>query len=64
MKIKLIICIILFLNISCSKDDTNTNYKNKIIGKWSLVDDGSGTTISNTNSVLNIFELFKIKLFY
>jgi hypothetical protein len=50
MKIKLIICIILFLNISCSKDDANTNYKNKIIGKWSLVDDGSGTTISNTNN--------------
>lgn len=50
MKIKSLICIILFLNISCSDDDTNTNYKNRIIGKWVLVDDGSGTTISNVNN--------------
>jgi len=50
MKNKLIICIIIFLNINCSNDDANTNYKNRIIGKWILVDDGSGTTISNINN--------------
>ena len=50
MKIKSIICIILFLNLSCSDDNANLNYKNRIIGKWVLVDDGSGTTISNLNN--------------
>jgi hypothetical protein len=50
MKIKSIICIILFLNLSCSDDNANSNYKNRIIGKWVLVDDGSGTTISNVNN--------------
>ena len=50
MKIKTIICIILLFNISCSDDDRNTNYKNRIIGKWVLVDDGSGTTIPDLNN--------------